>query len=271
MIISVCNTKGGCGKTSISAGISGAFAKRGKKVLHIDADPQGGSTSSLELGSGVDLANSLAGVLIGESTIHDVIVKTKIPGLWGVPSAKQMEELGYQIRWENDEYVGTLLTALKEVEKSYDYIVIDAPNSVSPIMENVAFATDIVVVPFEGIDSVRRIGDLEDIMDRTRPDKGYIRLDIYNMLSRRSEAVVRRKVDEKFEEYNIPKPTFEIRTSSPMAQIGDEGGSICHFRPKCAAAMDIMKLTHLIEEKLGLSTITEKTVSEILAEAHSNQ
>jgi len=269
MVISVFNTKGGCGKTSISTGLSGAFTLRGKKVLHIDADPQGGSTLSLGLGDGASIEKSLSGVLSGQVPISDVIVEGAIEGLRGIPSSKQMERIGYMLSMQDEfGYVEALAEALKQVEKSYDYVIIDAPNQVSPIMENVAFATDVFVCPFEGVNAVERIADLEEVIEKTRPDKDYLRIDVYNNLSGRGNSTLKREVSEVFDEMNIPQPVFEIRSSIPMARVGREGGSVCHYRPKCNAAIDIMKLTHFIEDKLGIGSFTDASVAEILAESN---
>ena len=75
-IISLVNQKGGVGKTTTSINLSASLAALGKKVLLIDLDPQGNATTGVGINKG-DIDRSMYDVLIGESNIKDVIIKTK--------------------------------------------------------------------------------------------------------------------------------------------------------------------------------------------------
>ena len=84
-IIAIANQKGGVGKTTTTINLAACLAEKGKKVLVIDTDPQGNSTS----GFGIDknyLDNTIYELILGECSIHDCIIKEAIPNISVVPS-----------------------------------------------------------------------------------------------------------------------------------------------------------------------------------------
>ena len=85
-IISLVNQKGGVGKTTTSINLSSSLAMLGKRVLLIDLDPQGNTTTGIGINKG-EIERSIYDVLTGDSTIEDAIVKTKYDGLYVLPSS----------------------------------------------------------------------------------------------------------------------------------------------------------------------------------------
>ena len=126
-IIAIANQKGGVGKTTTAINLSACLAYKGRKVLLIDNDPQGNSTSGLGYEK-KRLKKSIYDVLINEVEIKDVILDTKISSLKLCPSNIQLAgaeielvtALSRETRMKN---------ALRDIEKMYDFIVIDCPPS----------------------------------------------------------------------------------------------------------------------------------------------
>ena len=145
-IVSIANQKGGVGKTTTSINLSTILAKKGKKVLMIDADPQGNASS----GVGVDkeVEESVYDILIGDTEIKDVVIKTNIKNLYVCPSninlaGAEVELVSVMSR----EY--RLKEKLDEVKDEYDYIIIDCPPSLGLITLNAFTASDSVLIPVQ--------------------------------------------------------------------------------------------------------------------------
>lgn len=145
-IVSIANQKGGVGKTTTSINLSTILAKKGKKVLMIDADPQGNASS----GVGVDkeVEESVYDILIGDTEIKNVVIKTNIKNLYVCPSninlaGAEVELVSVMSR----EY--RLKEKLDEVKDEYDYVIIDCPPSLGLITLNAFTASDSVLIPVQ--------------------------------------------------------------------------------------------------------------------------
>jgi len=146
-VISVFNQKGGVGKTTTQINLSVAIAGLGKKVLMIDNDPQGNSTS----GIGIDkhtIDNSLYEALLEEADVADCIIATKIEGLDILPSTISLA--GAEIEMTSMAHREYLLKNLTDrVKDRYDYIFIDCPPSLGLLTLNSLVAADSVVIPIQ--------------------------------------------------------------------------------------------------------------------------
>lgn len=146
-IIAIANQKGGVGKTTTSVNLSACLAVKGKRVLVIDIDPQGNTTSGL----GIDkskLKNSIYDVLLSNIDIKDTILDTPVQGLKISPSNIKLAgaevELVSVISRET-----RLKTALEDVKGEYDFILIDCPPSLGLITVNALTAANTVLVPIQ--------------------------------------------------------------------------------------------------------------------------
>ena len=146
-IIAIANQKGGVGKTTTSINLSASLAVKGKKVLVIDTDPQGNTTS----GFGIDknnLENTIYELILGECSISDCVIKDVIPGVSVVPSnvnlaAAEIELIGV----EKKEYI--LSNEVDYIKDEYDYIIIDCPPSLNMLTINAMTTADSVLVPIQ--------------------------------------------------------------------------------------------------------------------------
>ena len=146
-IISVVNQKGGVGKTTSAVNLASALGIRGKKILLVDADPQGNTTSAYGINK-QSLKSSSYDLLIGSAKAKDTIIKTEFKGVDIIPC--NMDLAGAEVELisiENRE--SQLKSALCLVKPDYDYIFIDCPPSLGLITINSLCASDTVLVPIQ--------------------------------------------------------------------------------------------------------------------------
>ena len=145
--IAVANQKGGDGKTTTTINLSASLGAKGKRVLVIDMDPQGNSTS----GFGVDkneLENTVYELILGECSIQECLLKDVIENVSLIPSnvnlaAAEIELIGV----EKKEFI--LKNVVDWIRDQYDFIVIDCPPALNMLTVNAMTTADTVLVPIQ--------------------------------------------------------------------------------------------------------------------------
>lgn len=146
-IIAVFNQKGGVGKTTTNVNLSACLANLGKKVLVIDIDPQGNTTS----GFGIDKTNlnsSIYDVLINGADIKEALINSNIENLDLIPSNTDLAGAEIELTGsENREH--TLKRAVTSIKDDYEFIFIDCPPSLGLLTINALVASDGVIIPIQ--------------------------------------------------------------------------------------------------------------------------
>jgi len=148
-IISIANQKGGVGKTTTAVNLSASLAKKGKRVLLIDADPQANATTNLGL-KRTDYEFNIYHVLIGNKELSDIVISTNYKKLDLAPSnigLVGIEKEFYDKKNRGRELI--LKEKIAKIKDEYDYIIIDSPPALGPITINALAASDSVIVPIQ--------------------------------------------------------------------------------------------------------------------------
>lgn len=144
-IISVVNQKGGVGKTTTAVNLSTIFAVMDKKVLIVDIDSQGNTSSGLGIKQTERKITSY-NVFSGLNSIRDAILATEVPNLSIVSANTNLAAIELDlIQFKN--YENILLEKLEEIKNDFDYIIIDCPPSLGLITLNALVACDEVLIP----------------------------------------------------------------------------------------------------------------------------
>lgn len=146
-IIAITNQKGGVGKTTTAINLSAALAEAGKRVLTIDMDPQGNTTSGLGFHK-TEIEHTIYKLMIGACEIEDCLNTNELENITLIAShidlsAAEIELIGIQDR----EYI--LKKQVDKIKENYDYIIIDCPPSLNMLTINALTTANSVIVPIQ--------------------------------------------------------------------------------------------------------------------------
>jgi len=146
-VIAICNQKGGTGKTTTAINLSTYLSIQGRKVVLIDLDPQGNSTSGL----GIDknsLKDTIYDILINNVDVTLCLTKSYVDKLQVIPA--DINLIGAELElMDSPHRERRLLSVIENIRQSYDYIIIDAPPSLGFLTLNALVACDSVIIPVQ--------------------------------------------------------------------------------------------------------------------------
>jgi len=234
-IIAIANQKGGVGKTTTSINLSASLAAKGKKVLVIDTDPQGNTTSGFGIEKN-ELEDTIYELILGECSIRDCIISNVIKNVSVVPSnvnlaAAEIELIGV----DKKEFI--LKNEVDYVKDDYDFIIIDCPPSLNMLTINSMTTADSVLVPIqceyyalEGLSQL--IHTINLVKERLNPNLNidgvvFTMYDSRTNLSMQVVENVKQNLNQKVYNTLIPR---NIR----LAEAPSYGMPINMYDPKCS-------------------------------------
>lgn len=249
--ICIFNQKGGVGKTTTNINLCAYLAMEGYKVLTIDIDPQGNTTSGLGLDKRT-LELSMYDVLTSDTSLKDVIIRSDLlQNLYIAPST--MELAGAEVEMIESEGRESILSKkIKEVEGDYDFVFIDCPPSLGVMTINALTSSDSVLIPiqceFYALEGVGQLINTIQLVKRSLNKDLEIEGVIMTMydyrtnLSNEVYAEVEKYFKEKVFKNTIPR---NIR----LAEAPSFGLPIMLYDEKCKGAEAYSKLTNEFLER----------------------
>lgn len=241
--IAITNQKGGVGKTTTSINLAASLAEAGKKVLVVDVDPQGNTTS----GFGVDkskVENTIYELLLGECEIEECICHEAYKNLDLIPSNVNLAGAEIElINIERREY--RLKDAIEKVRDQYDFILMDCPPSLNMLTVNALTAADTVLVPIQceyyALEGLTQLIQTIELVQKGLNPELKIEGIVFTMYDARTnlslEVVenVKDNLNQKIYRTIIPR---NIR----LAEAPSHGMPVTEYDPKSAGAVAYKKL-----------------------------
>ena len=249
-VIAVANQKGGVGKSTTAINLSACLAEKEKKVLTIDMDPQGNTTSGMGVEKN-EVENTIYELLLGESKLEDCIIPLNFDNLSLIPSnvnlaGAEIELIGV----EDKEFI--LKNAIDQVRDQYDFIIIDCPPSLNMLTINAMTTADTVLVPIqceyyalEGLSQLMHT--IELVQERLNPEleiEGVV-FTMYDARTNLSLQVVENVKDNL--QQNIYKTI--IPRNIRLAEAPSYGLPINKYDPKSTGAESYMRLADEVIER----------------------
>ena len=242
-VISFTNQKGGVGKTTSAVSIAACLAKRGKKVLLVDMDPQGNTTSGVGVGK-KQVKHSVYDALIGAVAPEETVVVTKFKNLSVIPSTISLAGAEFELQ-TMERREGCAKKMLADLRNKYDYVIIDCPPTLGLLTINALVASDGMVIPMqceyyalEGLSQLMiSVKKIKKLYNPTLQLTGIL-LTMYNgrlVLTTQVVAELKKYYADKL--FNVP-----VTRSVKLSEAPGFGEPICYYEPSGKSALQYMAI-----------------------------
>lgn len=242
-VIAVFNQKGGVGKTTTNVNLSASIGSMGKKVLVLDLDPQGNTTS----GYGIDkneVENTIYEVMLDNVDIKKAIINVEFENIDIVSSATELSGAEIELTSiENREYV--LKKAIDTIRDDYDYIFIDCPPSLGMLTINCLTAVDSVLIPIQceyyALEGVSQLmGTINLVKSRLNPNIE-IQGVVLSMFDGRVNLSIQ-VVEEVKKYFKGSVYTTLIPRNVRLAEAPSHGKPVIYYDSKCKGSIAYLEL-----------------------------
>jgi chromosome partitioning protein len=232
-VVAITNQKGGVGKTTTAINLGAEFARRGKRVLLVDIDPQGNATTGIGIEK-ASVEHCMYDVIMKSLPLHDIVRPTAVADLFVAPSTLNLAGAEIELVSAMSREL-RLRHAIEPVRAAYDQIIIDCPPSLGLLTLNAMSSADCLVVPIQAeyfaLEGLGQLTHVIELVHQHLNPKVRIVGVLITMFDGRTNLAT--QVVEEVERY-FPRLVFQTRIprSVRLSEAPSHGAPISTFDPK---------------------------------------